>query len=222
MSIRLVRGIAVLGACVVWVAACSKSENKTDSTAAATDTTSKAAAPATPPAPTLSDTNIFALLDEANAADSAGGDMASKKGTSAQVKDFGRMMMRDHHSLRKAGQDLAKKLNITPTPPSGDTLQASAQKAADSLNAMPKGAAWDKAYIDHEVAVHQSVLNLLQTAQGAAHDTSLKALITKAIPNIQAHLTKAQDIQGKLGNAATAAGAAPAGDSGKKAAKKSP
>jgi len=60
------------------------------------------------------------------------------------------------------------------------------------------------------------VLALLQTAQGAAQDTSLKALITKATPNIQAHLAKAQDIQGKL-SAAPAAGAA---DSGKK--KKSP
>jgi len=69
---------------------------------------------------------------------------------------------------------------------------------------MAKGAAWDKAYIDNEVAVHQSVLSLLQSAQSAAQDTSLKALITKAQPLIQAHLTKAQDIQSKLGSAATA------------------
>jgi putative membrane protein len=81
----------------------------------------------------------------------------------------------------------------------------------DSLTAMAKGAAWDKAYIDNEVAVHQAVLSLLQSAQGAAQDTSLKALITKATPAVQGHLTKAQDIQGKLANA-PAAGA----DTGKK------
>ena len=68
---------------------------------------------------------------------------------------------------------------------------------------MPKGAAWDKAYIDNEVAVHQSVLNLLQTASTAAQDTSLKALIAKAQPTIQAHLEKAQSIQSKLAGAAT-------------------
>jgi putative membrane protein len=185
---------------------------------AAADSAAKAnAAAAPPPAPApaqLNDANIAALLDEANAADSADGQLASTKGTAASVKDFGRQMMRDHHSLRKQGQDLAKKLNLTPQPPANDTLPATAKKMHDSLSAMAKGAAWDKAYIDHEVAVHQFVQSLLQTAQGAAQDTSLKALITKAQPNIQGHLAKAQDIQGKLGNA-PAAGTA---DTGKKKA----
>jgi len=166
--------------------------------------------------PLIDAQDIVALIDEANAADSAQGNVASTKGTSAQVKDFGKQMMRDHHTLRKAGQDMAKKENITPAPPANDSMPAGAQKMHDSLNAMAKGAAWDKAYIDNEVAVHQMVLALLQTAQGAAQDTALKALIITATPNIQAHLAKAQDIQGKLAAAPAAAGA----DAGKK--KKAP
>jgi uncharacterized protein (DUF305 family) len=82
---------------------------------------------------------------------------------------------------------------------------------------MPKGAAWDKAYIDHEVSYHQAVLQTAQTAQAAAQNAELKDLITKAIPNIQAHLTKAQDIQSKL-NAAPAAGAAADAGAAKSAA----
>ncbi len=215
MSIRVTHGIALLGACALW--ACSKSDNKADSIAAA-DSAAKAAAAAAPPAAPapapLTDANIAALLDEANAGDSAGGNIASTKGTNAQVKEFGRLMMHDHHALRKAGQDLAKKLNLTPAPPAGDTLPAAAQRMADKMNADPKGPAWDKSYIDNEVAVHQSVMSLLQTAQGAATDTSLKALITKAIPNIDAHLKKAQDIQSKLNSAPTPA--APDSAKGKK------
>jgi putative membrane protein len=220
MSIRLARGTAVLGACALW-AACAKTENKVDSAAAA-DSAAKAAAAATPPpAPTpppLTDANIAAILDGANAADSAAGKIASTKGTRADVKDFGRTMMRDHHALRKQGADLVKKLNVTPALPAGDTSQAAAQHWQDSLNAMPKGAAWDKAYIDHEVSYHQAVIQTAQTAQAAAQNAELKDLITKAIPNIQAHLTKAQDIQTKL-NAAPAAATA---DTSKKGAKKQP
>jgi putative membrane protein len=211
MSIRIARGIALVGASVLW-AACAKNEAKNDSAAMA-DSAAKAAAAAPPPAPAppaLTDVNIVAVLDEANAADSAGGSMAASKGSSAQVKDFGRMMMRDHHALRKAGQDLAKKENLTPAPPANDTLPQGAQKMHDNMTAMAKGAAWDKAYIDNEVAVHQAVIAFLQMAQGAAQDTSLKALIVTATPNVQAHLTKAQDIQSKLS-------AVPAAmDSGKK------
>ncbi len=205
MSIRPARGIALLGASVLWIA-CAKSENKADTTAAMTDTTKAAAAtPTTPPAPQLTDVNIVALVDEANAADSAAGQLAATKGTSASVKEFGRLMARDHHALRKQGLDLVKKQSLTPQPPSNDTLQSSAQKMLDSMKSMPKGAAWDKAYIDNEVAVHQSVLSLLQTAQSSAQDTALKALIQKAQPLIQAHLTKAQAIQSKLGSATTPA-----------------
>jgi len=207
MSIRHARAAALLGACALW-GACAKSENATDSAAAA-DSAAKAAAAAVPPAPTppaLNDANIAAILDAANAADSAAGKIASTKGTRADVKEFGRTMMRDHHALRKQGEDLVKKLNVTPVMPAGDTSQAAAQHWQDSLNAMPKGAAWDKAYIDHEVAYHQAVIATAQTAQGAAQNAELKDLITKAIPNLQGHLTKAQDIQTKLGAAAPAAG----------------
>jgi putative membrane protein len=199
MSIRLTRGIVVLGACTLW-AACSKAGNNADTTAAAApaDTTAASAA-TTPPPATMTDTTILGVLDEANAADSAGGALAATKGTNAQVKSFGRRMERDHHKLRADGQALAKQLKITPATPSGDTLQTSAQKFADSLNAQPKGPAWDAAYMNHEVAVHQFVLQTLQSFQGTAQAPQLKDAITKAIPLIQAHLTEAQSIQGKLG-----------------------
>jgi putative membrane protein len=209
MSTRGFSHIAILGACALW-AACSKGANKADS-AAGVDTS--AAAATTPPpaaAPVLTDVNIVALLDEANAGDSAVGFIAAKKGTSASIKEFARDMMRDHHALRKAGQDLAKKANLTPAPPAGDTLATVSQKWADSLNALAASADWDKAYIDHEVAVHQAVQALLQTALGAAQDTTLKALIVKAQPTIDAHLKKAQAVQAKL---STATAMAPAGDS---------
>ena len=118
-------------------------------------------------------------------------------------------MERDHHTLRKSGQDLAKKINVTPAAPANDTLPATATKMHDNLTAAAKGAAFDKAYIDQEVAVHQFALASLQSFQTAATDTTLKATIVKVIPMIQQHLDKAQKIQAKLA-------AAPAADSTKK------
>jgi putative membrane protein len=210
MTTRLTRVLVVFGACALW-AGCSKGENKADSAAAA-DSAAKAAAaatPAPPPPPALTDANIAAILDGANAADSAAGNVAATKGTSSDVKSFARDMMRDHHALRKAGQDLAKKLNLTPAMPAGDTSATAAANWQTTLNSLAKGAAFDTAYINHEVAYHQALLSTAQTAQTAAQDTSLKALITKAIPNVQAHLKHAQDVQAKLAGGAAA-------DSGKK------
>lgn len=200
MSTRLTRGLALLGAAALC-AACAKSESKTDTTAVVVDTTAKAAAAPAPAPAALTDTSILGMLDELNAADSTTGNMASTKGTNAAVKAFGRDMMRDHHKLRAAGQELAKKLNITPAPPANDTLPATITKIGDTLTSTPKGADWDKLYINTEVNVHQFVLSFLQNAETAATDSSLKAAITKATPIIQGHLTKAQAIQTKLNGA---------------------
>ena len=189
---------------VVLVAGCSKGDKAADSSKAADSASAaNASAPATPvaatpAAPALTDPNIVALLDAANAADSANGSVAATKGTAAEVKSFAKDMMRDHHALRKAGQDLAKKLNVTPVMPAGDTSEAAAAAWKDSLTTMPAGAAWDKAYIDHEVAYHTAVLQTAQTALGAAQNPELKSLIEKAAPNIQAHLDHAKSIQSKL------------------------
>lgn len=182
------------------VAACSRRDRDDDRDKVA-DTAQAAASPAatvTPAAPALTDANIFALLDEANAADSAAGSVAATKGTNPAVKSFGREMMRDHHALRAAGLALAKKLNVTPEMPAGDTSATAATKWHDSLTAMPRGASWDKAYIDHEVTYHEAVLATAQAAAAAAQNAELKTFIQKAEPNIQAHLAHAKQIQSTL------------------------
>jgi putative membrane protein len=193
---------ATLAIAALALAACSKKENYgADSTAAASSTvsadTSAMAAPA--PAPTTwTDANIVALLDEANAADSTAGTVAATKGTAASVRDFGKRMARDHHQLRAQGQALATKLKVTPSAPSDDPLPAVAQKEMATLNSTPKGKDFDKAYIDTEVDVHKAVLDIATKGAAQTQTAELKALIQKAAPVIQAHLTLAESIQSKM------------------------
>ncbi|MDB4879465.1 MAG: hypothetical protein JWL60_911 [Gemmatimonadetes bacterium] len=198
---RVIRHTSLAALCATaLLGACSKGDSTADSARMADSAAAAPAAPvaAAPAAPTLTDPNIVAILDAANMVDSASGAIAASKGTSADVKSFGRDMMRDHHALRKAGRDLAAKLNVTPALPAGDNSEAAASAFRDSLTAAPAGAAWDKMYIDHEVTYHQAVLETAQTAATAAQNAELKALIEKAAPNIQAHLERARSIQSKL------------------------
>ena len=185
----------MLGFSTLAIFACGPKENAgTDTTAAMAGDTSAMGAQQTAAA-AWSDANIFALLDATNVADSAHGAIASTKGTSAAVRDFGRQMMRDHHTMRVEGQALAKRLNVTPTPPAGDTLPAHAQKTSDMLNSTAKGKDFDKAYIDHQVEMHKGVLDLATRSMTAAQSTELKNMLQKAAPVVQGHLDKAQAIQ---------------------------
>jgi putative membrane protein len=108
-------------------------------------------------------------------------------------------MAGEHHALRAQGQQLAKKLNVTPQAPSGDQSEQQAKQESDNLTALAKGAAWEKAYIGYEVTYHQAVLETATKALGAAKNAELKALIQKAAPVIQHHLDRAKEIQQKLG-----------------------
>jgi putative membrane protein len=62
-----------------------------------------------------------------------------------------------------------------------------------------KGKAFDKAYIDHEVAYHQQVLDAVdKTLLPSAKNEELKALITKVRPAFVAHLEHAKMLQSKM------------------------
>ena len=205
MDTRFLKGVTGAALALALVAGGCKARNETASVrdttttgaVAATDTTANA--PSNAPSSKLTDANIVALLDEANMADSTAGAAAAAKATSPGVKNFARLMMSDHHALRHQGQELAKKLNITPAPPANDSLAPLAQQEMSTLQSTPKGAQFDRAYIDQEVAVHQAVKDLLTKAKDAAENDQLKDLISKAQPVIQKHLDQAEALQKQLG-----------------------
>lgn len=194
--------VAVLALVVTAVAACAKKDNYGADTSAAASSTvtadTSAMSAGAPAAATWTDANIFAMLDEANAADSAAGSIAAAKATSSEVRDFARRMMRDHHQLRAQGAALAKKLNVTPAAPSDDPVPAMAQAETNTLNSTAKGKDFDKAYIDAEVNAHKAVLELATKSAGQTQNSELKNLIQKAAPVIQGHLVKAESIQKSL------------------------
>ena len=187
----------VLGMALV-MSACAKKDNAATDTGMMADTGMGAMADTAMPAPALTDANIVYILDMANHLDSMAGSVAATKGTAADVRDYGKMMMRDHHALRQQGQDLAKKLGVTPEAPPGDTHGADVQKTMSMLNSAAKGKDFDKAYIDNEVIYHQAVLQTATTAMGAAQNPELKNLIQKAAPLIQAHYDQVKAIQTKM------------------------
>ncbi len=190
---------------VISLAACGdRDQSLADrDTAAAVPETGMSAdtAPAGTADAPLTDPNIVALLDEANMADSSAGAVASKKATNQAVKDFARLMMSEHHALRKQGQQLAKQLNVTPAPPANNPLKPLVQSEMAALNSTPKGAEFDRVYIEQEIAAHKAVLDLVNDAEGQAQNEQLKALIEQAKPVIQRHLDQAEEIQDKLGEA---------------------
>lgn len=187
---------AALGAAFL-LAACAggddaQSRGTSDSAAGAVNTAEEGNTAA------LSDAEIVGKLDAINVADSAHGKIASTKGTSRDVRQFGQLMMSEHHALRAEGQRIANAQNVTPSIPAGDNFVAEADEHLNTLNSTPKGAAWDRAYIDHEVMAHEQALQFAQQAMTATQNAELRSMLEKGGPIIQKHLDRAKEIQKSL------------------------
>ncbi len=150
------------------------------------------------PAPALDDATIVAIFDAANTADIETGSLAAKQGASADVRDFGAMLVRDHKQVRQLGRDLAAKLHVTPTPPANDQAgrdHAAAMKRLRGLH----GAQFDHAFLQHEVAFHKAVIDAINaTLLPAIANAELKALVVKVAPAFQAHMLAADNLDKKL------------------------
>jgi putative membrane protein len=78
------------------------------------------------------------------------------------------------------------------------TAQSLKFGGAQSLSGL-KGAAFDRAYIEHEIAYHQRVLDALdKTLIPGAQNAELKALLVKVHPAFVAHLEHAKMVQKSL------------------------
>jgi putative membrane protein len=144
----------------------------------------------------VNDSQIASIVVTANQVDVDAGQLATSRATSDEVKSFARLMVTDHAGVNKSATELAAKLKITPQDnPTSQSLKADGEKSLARLKTLT-GDAFDKAYIDREVAYHQQVIDALdKTLIPGATNAELKALLVKVRPAFVAHLEHAKRLQ---------------------------
>lgn len=148
----------------------------------------------------INDAQIAAIVVTANQVDIDAGKLAETRGSSQQIKDFGKQMATDHAGVNKQAVDLVTRLKVKPE--DNPTAQSLKQGGLDNVKSLStlSGAAFDKAYIAHEVAYHQAVLDAVdKTLIPGATNADLKALLVKVRPAFQAHLDHAKMVQSAIG-----------------------
>lgn len=146
------------------------------------------------PAKPLDDPTIVAIFDAANTWDIETGELAGKQGASKAVKAFGAMLARDHAMVRTQGRDLAASLKVTPTAPKDFAMAKDHAAAMVKLKGL-HGAAFDRAFLEHEVAYHKAVIDALNsTLLPALKNAEVRALVTKVAPAFEAHRAAAQKL----------------------------
>jgi putative membrane protein len=148
----------------------------------------------------INDAQIASIVVTANQVDIDAGKLAASTSTNAEVKKFGQLMVTDHTSVNKQAVDLATRLKVTPEDnDTSKSLKEGGDKNIATLKGL-KGAAFDKAYVDHEVAYHQAVIDAIdKTLIPNAKNADLKALLVKVRPAFMTHLEHAKHLSASLG-----------------------
>jgi putative membrane protein len=144
----------------------------------------------------VSDAQIAAIVVSANQVDIDAGKFAAEKSTDAAVQAFAKTMVTDHTAVNKSAVELVTKLKVSPE--ENDTSRALKEGGDKNLAALRtlSGRAFDKAYVDHEVAYHEQVIAALDTVLiPNAQNADLKALLIKVRPAFVAHLGHAKHLQ---------------------------
>jgi putative membrane protein len=146
------------------------------------------------------DPQIAQIVVTANNVDIDAGKLAKQHTKNKDVKAFAQQMITDHSAVNKQATDLAGKLKVKPEPsPTSEALKKGGDENMAKLKKM-KGKEFDKAYVDHEVAYHEQVLEAIdKTLIPSAKNEQLKDLIVKVRPAIAAHLDHAKHLQSELG-----------------------
>jgi putative membrane protein len=147
----------------------------------------------------LTDPQIAHIAYTAGQLDIDAAKQALAKSKSKEVRAFAQDMERDHTAVNKQALALVKKLKVTPE--DNATSQALTKQAAAKRAELAKlnGAAFDKAYVDNEVAYHKTVNGALESQLiPSASNGELKSLLQTGLKIFQGHEQHAEMVDSKL------------------------
>ncbi|HTI09067.1 MAG TPA: DUF4142 domain-containing protein [Puia sp.] len=149
--------------------------------------------------PKLSDPEIAHVAVVANKIDIGYAEIALQKSKNAEVVNFAKTMSSDHQAVINQAVALVTKLKVTPLDNGvSKKMMADAEKTKAMLHSK-SGKAFDKAYIDNEVAYHKAVIAAVETVLiPQAQNAELKELLQKVDPTLKAHLQHAEMVQSNL------------------------
>lgn len=127
------------------------------------------------------DGQLLNTLHESNLMEMAAGRLATVRGTSAGVRQFGADLVADHGLADEQVIALAAKMNVIL--PSTAAPQEDGLKQLASLS----GDAFDRAFLKMMVDDHAKAISLVQGAQSRVVNAPLTAFLRKLLPTLESH-----------------------------------
>lgn len=145
------------------------------------------------------DSQIVHIAHTAGMLDIEAAKLAIKKSKTKEVVDFAKDMVRDHEAVDKQAVELAKKLKVKAEDNATSKSLVKEENAKRAELEKLSGAAFDKAYMENEVAYHKQVDGALEkTLIPAAKNAELKDFLQTGLKMFQGHEKHAEQVAAAL------------------------
>ena len=145
------------------------------------------------------DPQIAHIAYTAGNIDVAAGKQALARSHSRAIRSFAQQMIRDHQAVNAKALALVKKLHVTPEDNATSQGLTKAATAERAKLAKLKGRAFDREYIDNEVAYHKTVNGALETTLiPSANNGELKSLLQTGLTLFREHQKHAEHLSASL------------------------
>ena len=152
-----------------------------------TGTGDSTAARSIPATVSKADQNFAVNAADAGMTEVQAGQLAVQKGMEKDVKDYGKMMVKDHTEAADKLKAIAAGKNITLPA----TVSADMQKHLDDLQAK-SGKDFDKAYMNMMVDDHKKVISAFEDESKNGSDADLRAFADSTLHTLHHHLDAAE------------------------------
>jgi putative membrane protein len=121
------------------------------------------------------------------------GQLAESRASNRMVKEFGTLMVKDHSRANSDLKELAGKKGVRLAASLDEDHQADYDRLAKL-----SGLEFDREYMSMMVDDHEKDVDKFKEMSENASDSDLKAFVTKTLPVLQAHLTKARSTNDQI------------------------
>src|SRR5579872_7519 len=188
----------------------SNAQTMTDKAKSAlTDTadTAKAMVNGAPAAGSPAD--VLSQIHATNEAEMKVGRLAEKKGSTEDVRNYGKELARDHSAADRKVIGLAKEEGIELAPPAGASVDLQKKEnhngAVAEMLANVSGNTFDRDFLEAMQKDHEKDIAKLTEAMNSTSDPKLKNLIAELLPKLKHHEEMAEKLRTRA-NAAAGSG----------------
>ena len=136
---------------------------------------------------TATTTEVLGTLHESDLKEIQAGEIAQKNGKSKAVRDYGKMLVKDHTVADEKVAALAQRESV-------DLVAATPAPGPNEMGTMATGPDFDKKFAQEMLDDHRKAIAALTAARDNTADPQLRKLLSELLPTLEKHADAAQKI----------------------------